>query len=95
MYREKKKNKPKTLSIHVDTWQNQYNIVKLKNKIKNKQKKNKKKKTKMLSIVFVSNLRIKPRSSTLQADSLLSEPPEKFLIIIHLLKAFLFQDYTL
>ena len=30
--------------IHVDIWQNQYNIVKLKNKIK-KRKKNKKKKT--------------------------------------------------
>ena len=28
--------------IHVDTWQNQYNIVKLKNKIKKKKKKKKK-----------------------------------------------------
>ena len=32
--------------IHVDIWQNQYNIVKLKNKIKVKKKKERKKKKK-------------------------------------------------
>ena len=32
--------------IHVDIWQNQYNIVKLKNKIKVKKKERKKKKKK-------------------------------------------------
>jgi len=32
------------LWIHVDIWQNQYNIVKLKNKIKKEKKRNQKKK---------------------------------------------------
>ena len=36
--------------IHVDTWQNQYNIVKLKNKIKKRKKKERERITNTLSI---------------------------------------------
>ena len=43
--------------IHVDTWQNQYNIVKLKNKIKDKKKKKNDKRGKLFatSVEEVSN----------------------------------------
>ena len=41
--------------IHVDIWQNQYNIVKLKNKIKLKCQKKKKKRQKQRPVVDVSS----------------------------------------
>ena len=59
--------------IHFDIWQNQYNIVKFKNKIKLKKKK------KRIGLPFHSpedlpDSEIKPGSPGLQADSLQSEP---------------------